>query len=98
MWETLGVVKTEFAKYAGILAKVKRKLQEASNTVDDAERRTNVLQSKLRHIESSPDGGLAEFPDLSVSPEAEDDQIIAVLGVAPLVVGAGMSSEPETSP
>jgi DNA recombination protein RmuC len=33
VWERLGTVKTQFSKYAGVLAKVKRKLQEASNTV-----------------------------------------------------------------
>jgi DNA recombination protein RmuC len=29
VWKTLGAVKTQFAKYGGVLAKVKRKLQEA---------------------------------------------------------------------
>ena len=72
VWEILGAVKTEFNKYAGVLAKVKRKLNEAQNTIDDAETRTRALQRKLRKVES-PDalelaGGISATDD--DSPEA----------------------------
>jgi len=56
VWETLSAVKTQFDKYGDVLAKVKRKLQEASNTVDHAEVRTRALQRQLRDVESAPDG------------------------------------------
>lgn len=54
VWEMLGVVKTEFAKYAGVLAQVRKKLQEAANTVDRAETRTRVLQRQLLDVEEGP--------------------------------------------
>jgi len=56
VWETLTAVKTQFAKYADVLLKVKKKLQEASNTVDHAEVRTRALQRQLRNVESTADG------------------------------------------
>lgn len=50
--KTLSNVKTQFAKYAGVLAKVKKKLQEASSSVDSAERQTSALQRSLVAVES----------------------------------------------
>ena len=35
VWNLLAAVKTEWAKYGEVLAKVQKKLQEASNTIDD---------------------------------------------------------------
>ena len=67
VWKVLGSVKTQFAKYGGVLAKVKKKLQEASNTVEVAETRTRVLQRSLIDVEAAPDDlsepmtGLLEF-------------------------------------
>ena len=58
VWDTLGAVKTEFAKYAGVLAKVKKKLQEASHTVEHAETRTRVLQRRLRDVETGSSDSL----------------------------------------
>lgn len=47
---TLSVVKTEFAKYAGVLAKVKQRLREVTTTVEQAETRTRVLERSLRDV------------------------------------------------
>lgn len=60
VWETLGMVRTEFSKYAGVLEKVRKKLHEASHTVEDAERRTRVLQKRLRGMEGASDAMPAE--------------------------------------
>ena len=51
VWEVLGAVKTEFAKYSGILEKVHKKLEEATHTVDSGLTRTRVLQKKLRNVQ-----------------------------------------------
>jgi DNA recombination protein RmuC len=59
VWETLGAVKTEFGRYADVLAKVKKKLGEAQNTIDSAETRTRAIQRKLRDVEDSDDPELA---------------------------------------
>ncbi|MDX6457601.1 MAG: recombination protein RmuC [Acidobacteriaceae bacterium] len=62
VWETLGSVKIEFGKYAGVLAKVKKKLGEAQNTIDNAETRTRAIQRRLRDVEGPDDPELdAEF-------------------------------------
>jgi DNA recombination protein RmuC len=55
VWKVLGQVRTEFGKYADVLSKVQKKLQEASNTVDQGLTRTRVLERRLRGVES-PEG------------------------------------------
>ena len=52
VWEVLGAVKQEFAKFGDVLAKTKKKLEEASNTIDAAQTRTNVMQRKLKTVEA----------------------------------------------
>ena len=61
VWEVLGAVKTEFARYADILVKVQKKLQEANNTVDAGLTRTRAIQRKLRNVEELP-AGASEAP------------------------------------
>lgn len=56
VWELLGVVKTEFGKFGDVLAKTKKKLQEASNTIDKAEVRTRAIERKLRDVQEVPQG------------------------------------------
>jgi len=51
VWELLGVVKTEFGKFGDVLAKTKKKLKEASNTIGLAEVRTRAIERKLRDVE-----------------------------------------------
>jgi DNA recombination protein RmuC len=55
VWEVLGAVKTEFGKFGDVLAKTKKKLDEASNTIELAERRTRVMARELRAVEALPD-------------------------------------------
>ena len=54
VWELLGVVKTEFGKFGDVLSKTKKKLQEASNTIDKAEVRTRAIERKLRQVQEIP--------------------------------------------
>jgi DNA recombination protein RmuC len=54
VWELLGTVKTEFGKFGDVLAKTKKKLQEASNTIDKAEVRTRAIERKLRKVQEVP--------------------------------------------
>ncbi|MFC1515116.1 DNA recombination protein RmuC [Candidatus Omnitrophota bacterium] len=54
VWQLLSVVKTEFAKFGDILEKLKKKLQEITNTIEDATRKTRTIQSKLRKVEKIP--------------------------------------------
>ena len=54
VWELLGAVKTQFGKFGEVLAKTKKKLQEASNTIDQAEVRTRVITRKLGKVQELP--------------------------------------------
>ena len=54
VWSLLGAVKTDFGRFALALEKTQKKLQEASNTIDDASRKTRVIERKLRGVEELP--------------------------------------------
>ena len=67
VWQLLGTVKTEFGKFGDILAKTKKKLQEASNTIDSAQVRTRVITRKLSKIQDAPlDGQVADTKETSL--------------------------------
>ncbi len=61
VWELLGAVKTQFGKFGEVLAKTKKKLQEASNTIDQAEVRTRVITRKLSKVQELPDSDSAKL-------------------------------------
>src|SRR5262249_43599179 len=54
VWALLGAVKTEFGKFGDILEKTHKKLQEASNTIDDASKKTRTIERKLRQVQEVP--------------------------------------------
>ena len=54
VWQLLAVVKTEFGKFGDVLAKTKKKLQEAGHTIDKAEIRTRAIARKLRKVQEIP--------------------------------------------
>jgi DNA recombination protein RmuC len=55
VWEVLGAVKTEFAKFGDVLTKTKKKLDEASNSIDLAQTRTRVMRQRLSAVEALPE-------------------------------------------
>ena len=61
VWELLGAVKTQFSKFGEVLAKTKKKLQEASNTIDQAEVRTRVISRKLSKVQELPRSDSADL-------------------------------------
>ena len=56
VWKVLGAVKTEFGKFGDMLDKVKKKLDETGNTIDDAVHRSRQIERKLRKVEALPLG------------------------------------------
>ncbi|MEJ5359076.1 MAG: DNA recombination protein RmuC [Desulfobacterales bacterium] len=56
VWKLLAAVKTEWGRYGEILQRVQRKLQEASSTIEKAERRSRVIGRRLREVEELPPG------------------------------------------
>jgi len=54
VWALLGSVKNEFGKFGDTLARTKKKLEEATHTIDQAEVRTRAIERSLRQVEEAP--------------------------------------------
>ena len=61
VWQVLGAVKSEFGKFAEVLARTKAQLQTVANSIDAAETRTRQIERKLKDVEALPG---AETPPL----------------------------------
>ncbi|HRE81831.1 MAG TPA: DNA recombination protein RmuC [Opitutaceae bacterium] len=55
VWTVLGAVKTEFGKFAEVLSRVKKKLDEASTHLDQTGVRSRAIERRLRNVESLPE-------------------------------------------
>ncbi|WP_457446465.1 DNA recombination protein RmuC [Roseateles sp. P5_E4] len=73
VWEVLGAVKTEFGRFGEVLAKTKKKLEEASNTIDLAETRTRQMTRKLKSVEALPDDAAQRMLQLDKLVELGED-------------------------
>ena len=71
VWEVLSAVKTEFGKFGDVLAKTKKKLEEASNTIDAAEVRTRAMTRRLKTVEALPEEQMSRVLQLG---QAVDDE------------------------
>ena len=74
VWEVLGAVKTEFGKFGDVLAKAKKKLEEAGNTLDAAEVRTRAMTRKLKGVEALPDDAAQRMLQLGLAESVEDSE------------------------
>ena len=54
VWNLLGVVKNEFNKFGSLLEKTHKKLQEASNTIETAARKSRTIERKLQNVQELP--------------------------------------------
>jgi DNA recombination protein RmuC len=71
VWELLGAVKTEFGRFGEVLAKTKKKLEEASNTIDQAEVRTRAMARQLKSVEALPEARVLQLlPGQEDTPDA----------------------------
>jgi len=61
VWHVLGAVKTEFGKFGTMLEKVRDKLDQARNQIDDTSVRSRAIERKLRGVEALPEGETAEM-------------------------------------
>jgi DNA recombination protein RmuC len=75
VWELLGAVKTEFQKFGDVLAKTKKKLEEASSAIEKAEQRTRVMGRTLRSVEALPDDRVSSLISDSQRPEEAEDPV-----------------------
>jgi DNA recombination protein RmuC len=61
VWEVLGAVKTEFAKFGDVLDKTKQKLDQASKNIEHAATRSRAMARQLRKVEALPDDKTREL-------------------------------------
>ena len=73
VWEVLGSVKADFAKYAQVLAAVKKKLNQAQDTIDQAETRTRVIQRTLRDVSRHDVAVLPAEAETEIEDSADED-------------------------
>ena len=50
LWQLLSAFKVQFEKFAAVLEKTGKKLQEAQNTIEEAGKRTRTISNKLRTV------------------------------------------------
>jgi DNA recombination protein RmuC len=81
VWSVLGAVKTEFRKFSDVLAAVKQKLEQASNTIEKASVRTRAIERKLRDVETG----------------AQDEHATLMVDEAPLLPSASNKERLEIS-
>jgi len=55
VWKILSEVKTAFGRFGETLDNVRKKLEQAANSVDDAQKKTRTLSGKLKAVEGMPD-------------------------------------------
>lgn len=75
VWGLLGAVKTEFGRFGEILDKTHKKLQEASNTIEDAARKSRNIERKLKDVQALPPS-VETIESLSNTEEVNEDQPI----------------------
>jgi len=56
VWKVLGAVKTEFDRYGTWVEKIREQVRKASETLDNAQTRTNQMRRALKVVEALPEG------------------------------------------
>jgi DNA recombination protein RmuC len=70
VWKVLGAVKTEFGKFGALLDGVKKKLDSASSTIEDAAKKSRTIERRLRTVQELP---AVEAQNLLELPSASTD-------------------------
>ncbi|PKN52940.1 MAG: DNA recombination protein RmuC [Deltaproteobacteria bacterium HGW-Deltaproteobacteria-13] len=65
IWKVLGEVKTAFSRFGDTLDAVRKKLEQAASSVDDAQKKTRTLSNKLKAVEAAP----GETPLVEILPD-----------------------------
>ena len=76
VWKVLGAAKSQYDKFAELLQKARKKMDEAGRALDDADHRNSIIQKNLRAVETLDAGegetllGLQGTP--AVDPRTEE--------------------------
>ncbi len=52
VWKVLGAAKTQYEKFAALLEKARKKIDEAGKVLDDADKRNSIIQKNLKSVET----------------------------------------------
>ena len=85
VWQLLGAVKTQFGQFGLLLDKVHKKLDQATNTIDEAARRSRTIERKLRSVQELPAESVVGL--LESGAGDDEDGLCGPLG---LVAGPGV--------
>jgi DNA recombination protein RmuC len=80
VWKLLGDVKTQFGKYSQVLDIIRKRLEQATQTVDDAAIRTRAIERRLKNVEVS--GEMREIDELHEIDENGERERINVIRLA----------------
>jgi len=66
VWKILASIKSEFGKFGTILEKTQKKLQEASNNIEEASHRSRQIEKRLDKVQELPveEVEIEEIPDV----------------------------------
>lgn len=83
VWNLLGAIKTEWAKYSDVLDAVQKKLNQASDTIEKAQVRTRAVSRKLRSVEALPASEAAALIsfDIAGSDDMDEEALPANVGL-----------------
>ncbi|MBP3435274.1 MAG: DNA recombination protein RmuC [Clostridia bacterium] len=72
VWKVLGAAKMQYDKFEGVLAKAKKKIDEAGSALDDAQPRNDMIRRKLNKVEEVDSTEVPMLLSLSDAEEAEE--------------------------
>jgi DNA recombination protein RmuC len=73
VWKVLGEVQTAFGRFGDTLDAVHKRLEQATNSVDDARKKSKTIQNKLRAVEILPGTTPEVLLEDKTLPDAESD-------------------------
>ena len=73
VWSVLGAAKQQYERFDIVLEKAKRKLDEASTALDDAQKRNVIIRKKLKGVEELPAEDAMLLLDVATDVYADED-------------------------
>lgn len=56
VWKVLGAAKTQYVKFGDLIAKARKKVDEAGRVLEDANKRNSIIQKNLKNVETLEPG------------------------------------------
>ena len=72
VWKVLGAAKMQYDKFEGVLAKAKKKIDEAGSALDDAQHRNDLIRRKLNKVEEVDSADVPMLLSLSETDDTDE--------------------------